>query len=45
MYRLLAIVAVTLALAACWLDAAAPPETASDVDLYLTELVRIHPNP
>ena len=25
--------------------AAAPPETASDVELYLTELERIHPNP
>ena len=45
MYRLLAIGAVTLALAACGFAAAAPPETASDVELYLTELERIHPNP
>ena len=45
MYRLLAAVAVTLALAACGFAAAAPPETASDVELYLTELERIHPNP
>ena len=44
MYRLLAAVAVTFALAACGLAAAAPPETASDVELYLTELERIHPN-
>ena len=45
MYRLLAIGAVTLALAACGFAAAAPPETASDVELYLTELERTHPNP
>ena len=45
MYRLLAVAAVTFALAACGLAAAAPPETASDVELYLTELERIHPNP
>jgi hypothetical protein len=45
MYRLLAAVAVTFALAACGLAAAAPPETASDVELYLTELERIHPSP
>jgi hypothetical protein len=45
MYRLLAIAAVTIALAACGLAAAAPPETASDVELYLTELERIHPSP
>ena len=45
MYRLLAAAAVTFALAACGLAAAAPPETASDVELYLTELERIHPNP
>ena len=45
MYRLLAATAVTFALAACGLAAAAPPETASDVELYLTELERIHPSP
>jgi hypothetical protein len=45
MSRLLAIAAVTFALAACGLAAAAPPETASDVELYLTELERIHPSP
>ena len=45
MYRLLAVAAVTFALAACGLAAAAPPETASDVELYLTELERTHPNP
>ena len=45
MCRLLAVAAVTFALAACGLAAAAPPETASDVALYLTELERIHPNP
>ena len=45
MYRLLAVLAVTFALAACGLAAAAPPETASDVELYLTELERIHPSP
>ena len=45
MYRLLAAAAVTFALAACGLAAAAPPETASDVELYLTELERIHPSP
>jgi hypothetical protein len=45
MYRLLAAVAVTFALAACGLAAAAPPEAASDVELYLTELERIHPSP
>jgi hypothetical protein len=45
MYRLLAAVVATFALAACGLAAAAPPETASDVELYLTELERIHPSP
>lgn len=33
------------ALTACGLAAAAPPETASDVERYLTELERIHPDP
>ena len=45
MSRLLAAVVATFALAACGLAAAAPPETASDVELYLTELERIHPEP
>ena len=45
MTRLLAAVVATFALAACGLAAAAPPETASDVELYLTELERIHPSP
>ena len=45
MYRLLATVVVALALAACGFAAAAPPETASDVEHYLVELERIHPAP
>jgi hypothetical protein len=45
MYRLLAAGAVACALAACGFAAAAPPETASDVDRYLAELERIHPDP
>ena len=38
MNRLLAAFVVAFALAACGLAAAAPPETASDVELYLAEL-------
>ncbi len=45
MLRLLALAAVAAALAACGFAAAAPPETASDVEHYLVELERIHPEP
>jgi hypothetical protein len=45
MYRLLVAIALASALAACGLAAAAPPEIASDVERYLTELERIHPEP
>jgi len=43
--RILTAVAVACALVACGLAAAAPPETASDVETYLAELERIHPDP
>ena len=45
MTRLLATAVVASALAACGFAAAAPPETASDVEHYLVELERIHPTP
>lgn len=45
MFRLLALVTVGCSLAACGFAAAAPPETASDVEHYLVELERIHPDP
>ncbi len=45
MTRLLATAVVASALAACGFAAAAPPETASDVEHYLVELERIHPAP
>lgn len=45
MFRLFATVAVACALTACGLAAAAPPETASDIEHYLVELERIHPEP
>jgi hypothetical protein len=45
MVRFVTTAAVACALAACGLAAAAPPETASDVERYLVELERIHPDP
>jgi hypothetical protein len=45
MKRMLTTAAVACALAACGLAAAAPPKTASDVESYLAELERIHPDP
>jgi Peptidase family S41 len=45
MIHLLALAAVASALAACGFAAAAPPEAASDVERYLVELERIHPEP
>ncbi len=45
MIRLLATAVVASALAACGFAAAAPPETASDIEHYLVELERIHPAP
>ena len=45
MLRFLASAAVACALTACGLAAAAPPETATDVERYLIELERIHPEP
>ncbi len=45
MTRFLATAVVASALAACGFAAAAPPETASDVEHYLVELERIHPAP
>jgi len=44
-FRFLATAAIACALTACGLAAAAPPETASDVERYLVELERIHPEP
>lgn len=45
MFRLLVTLVLAGALTACGLAAAAPPETASDVEHYLVELERIHPEP
>jgi hypothetical protein len=45
MKRILTTVAVACALVACGLAAAAPPETSSDIELYLAELERVHPDP
>ena len=45
MFRLLTTAAVACALTACGLAAAAPPETAGDIEHYLVELERIHPEP